>query len=37
MNPRQFGDRLRERGYQSERGHGGGYYWHGIGLWVDGG
>jgi putative DNA primase/helicase len=36
---RQFGDNLRERGYRSERGHGGGYYWHGIGLpassWVN--
>jgi putative DNA primase/helicase len=29
---RFFSDRLREAGYVSERGTGGAYYWHGIGL-----
>src|SRR5262249_32676277 len=27
-----FGQRLGEKGFQSKRGHGGGYFWHGIGL-----
>lgn len=31
MTPRAFGDRLREKGYESKRGHGGAYFWHGIG------
>src|SRR5262249_30471040 len=29
---REFGDRLREKGYESKRGGGGPYFWHGIGL-----
>jgi putative DNA primase/helicase len=32
MRPQAFGDRLRDLGYSSRRGHGGGYFWHGIGL-----
>jgi putative DNA primase/helicase len=32
MTSRAFGDRLREKGYESKPGHGNNYYWHGIGL-----
>ncbi len=36
MTLQGFGQRLREKGYESKRGHGGGYFWHGIGLPPDG-
>jgi putative DNA primase/helicase len=32
MSLQAFGQRLREKGFVSKRGHGGGYFWHGIGL-----
>jgi putative DNA primase/helicase len=32
MTQKGFGQRLREKGYESRRGHGGSFYYHGIGL-----
>jgi len=32
MTQRRFSERLQEAGYHSERGTGGAFYWHGIGL-----
>jgi putative DNA primase/helicase len=35
MTLRAFGDRLREKRFESKRGHGGAYFWHGIALSPD--
>jgi putative DNA primase/helicase len=32
MSQRSFNDRLKSRGHTNKRGHGGAYFWHGIGL-----
>jgi putative DNA primase/helicase len=32
MTSPAFRERLKERGFESKRGHGGAYFWHGVGL-----
>jgi putative DNA primase/helicase len=36
MSRQVFNQRLREKGFESRRGHGGAYFWHGIGLAQEG-
>jgi putative DNA primase/helicase len=32
MSRQAFNQRVRDKGFETKRGHGGGYFWHGIGL-----